>query len=123
MRLVRFSVNHHVLPVILSSMVTVFHLNSLLPYFLCISRLAKRSLSQDSLTVLDDWNPLIWRFLTEAFSFTLKEIRSLSISSYYFTSEIEGGCTWHSSSWRSRGGGGFLTSILSFKMYLFPPLG
>ena len=82
MRLVRFRVNHHVIPMILDSLVTVFHLTLLLPSFLCIIRLARRSLSWYSLTVLDDWTTLIWSFLTEALASTLEEIRSLSISSY-----------------------------------------
>ena len=49
MRLVRFSVNHHVLPMILASLVTVSHLTLIQPSFICIMRLARRSLSWDSL--------------------------------------------------------------------------
>ena len=124
MRLVRFSVNHHVLPVILEIMVTVFRLTLLLLYFLCIRISERRSLSWDSLTVLDDWNPLIWSFLTEALAFNLEEIRILSIYSYSLTAETYGGWTWYCSSQHIQGGRFcFIASGLSFEMYFFCQFG
>ena len=124
MRLVIFSVNHHVLPVILASLVTVSLLTLLLPSFLCIRILPRRSLSWDSLTVLDDWTPLMWIFLTEALTFTLDDIIIMLISPYYLTLDTYGGCTWYSSIWSSRGVRlCFLTSSFSFEMYLFCPFG
>ena len=78
-----YSVSHHHLLAMLTSLYMVFRLIVILSYLHLMGRLLRQIQSFASLTVLEYWTPLMWRHLTLKFASRLDLIKSQSLSSYH----------------------------------------